>query len=355
MDNTSRDAISFQEILESLPKDIMIIDSFQKAHSVLCSGKYKKIACAISGGSDSDVLLDIITKIDTEHIVDYFFFDTGMEYQATKEHLTFLEKKYGITIQKVRARTPVPLAVRKAGYPFLNKKTSEYIHRLQIHNFQWEDDTFENLIKKYPHCDSALRWWTNSKSESGSSQHNINQNKWLKEFLIANPPTFHISQSCCGHAKKHNLDKMGYELVITGMRKAEGGARAGLTQCFFPKKKEADPDKYNPIFWYKKAEKEAYEEYAEICHSRCYTEYGLQRTGCAGCPFGRHFEYELEVLKQYEPKLYKAACNIFAEPYEYTRKYRQFCKEQEEKLRLKKKDMEKNQIGYQYTIFDITG
>lgn len=65
--------------------------------------------------------------------------------------------------------------------------------------------------------------------------------------------------------------------------------------------------------------------------SKCYTEYGLKRTGCAGCPFGRDFEYELEVIQKYEPKLYKAVNNIFGDSYEYTRKYREFVKKMNKK------------------------
>ena len=47
---------------------------------------------------------------------------------------------------------------------------------------------------------------------------------------------------------------------------------------------------------------------------------------CAGCPFGRDFEFELEVIEKYEPKLYRAVNNIFGDSYAYTRKYREFCK-----------------------------
>lgn len=77
----------------------------------------------------------------------------------------------------------------------------------------------------------------------------------------------------------------------------------------------------------KQAIKDAY----DIEHSKCYTEYGLKRTGCAGCPFGRDFEYELEVIQKYEPKLYKAVNNIFGDSYEYTRKYREFVKKMNKK------------------------
>ena len=59
-----------------------------------------------------------------------------------------------------------------------------------------------------------------------------------------------------------------------------------------------DYDKYRPLFWYTNIDKEEYEKHYNIIHSKCYTEYGLKRTGCAGCPFGRNFEFELEVIKQ---------------------------------------------------------
>lgn len=85
------------------------------------------------------------------------------------------------------------------------------------------------------------------------------------------------------------------------------------------------------MFWYKDSDKSEYEEKCGVTHSKCYTEYGLKRTGCAGCPFGREFEQELEIIKKYEPKLFKAVNNIFGDSYKYTRKYKKFCEEMNEK------------------------
>ena len=78
-------------------------------------------------------------------------------------------------------------------------------------------------------------------------------------------------------------------------------------------------------------DKKEYEEYYGVIHSKCYTEYGLKRTGCCGCPFGRDFEDELRVIQEYEPKLYKAVTNIFNDSYEYTREYRKFRQNMENK------------------------
>lgn len=86
-----------------------------------------------------------------------------------------------------------------------------------------------------------------------------------------------------------------------------------------------------------------YENFFAIKHSDCYTKYGMKRTGCVGCPFNRELDKDLIAIKKYEPNLYKAAVNIFGKSYEYTAKYREFCK--------KMKAQEKNN-PLQYSLFD---
>ena len=127
--------------------------------------------------------------------------------------------------------------------------------------------------------------------------------------------------------KSHDMIKEnGYELNIFGVRKSEGGIRsAAYKNCY--DNTDGDYDNYRPIFWYRDQDKIDYENAYGIVHSKCYTEYGLKRTGCVGCPYGRDFENELEVVQKYEPKLYKAVCNIFKDSYEYTRKYKAFVED----------------------------
>ena len=88
-------------VLEKTKGNLIISDAFTKADSVLNHKGYKNIACSVSGGADSDVLVDICEKVKP-HEVHYVWFDTGIEYQATKEHLKYLENRYGITIERER-------------------------------------------------------------------------------------------------------------------------------------------------------------------------------------------------------------------------------------------------------------
>ena len=321
-----------------------IFDSFVKANQILDNSLNP--ACSISGGADSDIVADIITKLDTEKQVRFVFFDTGIEYEATKKHLAFLESKYGIHIERMRAITPVPLGCRKYGLPFWSKHASEMIERLQRYDFKWEDRPFAELIKEYPKCRGALRWWCNDFAEKTGkrgkviqSKFNINYISWLKEYMIANPPQFKISPKCCEGAKKNNakafLKENAADLNILGIRKAEGGIRSTAYKTCFDSTADSDGwNTYRPLFWYSDEDKSDYERLFDVTHSECYTKYGLKRTGCAGCPFAKDFENELVIIAEHEPKLYKAVNNIFGASYEYTRNFLKFRAEQTELERL---------------------
>jgi hypothetical protein len=71
-------------------------------------------------------------------------------------------------------------------------------------------------------------------------------------------------------------------------------------------------------------DKAEYCEHYGVRHSDCYEVWGMKRTGCAGCPFARNYEEELELARQYEPKFYRAMNAVFGESYEYRRKFEKF-------------------------------
>lgn len=318
--------MSLQTVLDSLPdfKSDEIIKSFVKGYSIINSDMYKHPICSISGGSDSDIMLDLIYRIDEQKKVTYVWFDTGLEYKATKEHLKYLENRYGIEIRRERAIKPIPVCTRQYGQPFLSKLVSDYISRLQKHNFTWEDKPFDELYKMFPNCKGVLLWWCNLRQDP---RFNINRNKYLKEFLISNPPFFNVSDKCCEYAKKKPVHRLNKDLEIVGVRKAEGGIRAAAYKNCYTQ----GENQYRPLFWFKDIDKREYERAFGIKHSDCYCKWGLLRTGCVGCPFGRQLFNELDIVKQYEPNMYKAVNNVFKDSYEYTKQYRQFVREMKDK------------------------
>lgn len=137
------------EIIKNAPETSQLItDSIVITHSKL--QQYNKILCSVSGGSDSDILIDLCQKFDDANKITYAFFDTGLEFRATKEHIEYLENRYNIHIECVKAIKPIPSCCKKYGQPFISKQVSEWIERLQRHNFKWEDKPFEELYKQYP-------------------------------------------------------------------------------------------------------------------------------------------------------------------------------------------------------------
>ncbi len=312
---------------------------------------YNAPLLSISGGSDSDIMLDMCWRLDPDKKVTYKFVNTGIEYEATKRHIKFLEQKYQIEIEEMKATVPVPLGCKRYGEPFLTKHVSEMISRLQRHNFQWEDEPFETLYARYPQCKSALRWWCNQHTNpSGkASSMNISKHLLLKDFMIEHPPDFRISPMCCEGAKKRPFRaierEQGYDLVCVGIRKFENGIRSQqYKNCFTPGDSH---DNYRPIFWFTESDKQIYEKCFDVTHSDCYQVWGMTRTGCAGCPFGSGFEDELELISNNEPKLHNAVTKIFGHSYEYTRRYREY--KNTRKNSRKNEQSESNQI----TIFEF--
>jgi len=321
--------------MANAPDNEHIKDSLYRTYMYIL--EHEAPLVSISGGADSDVILDLCYMCDIDKKCSYVWCDTGLEYKATKEHLVFLEEKYGITIQRKRPVKSIPYSCYTVGQPFQNKDVSERLQRAQKHGFQWEDEPYEVLMERYPNMKSVLSWWCSASSHGEKSQFSIAKHKYLKEFIMANPPQFKISNVCCQYAKKDLVHKIvregGYDMSVIGVRKSEGGLRAtSYHSCF--DEKGGIYDNYRPIFWYTNDDRRVYEEHYGVTHSRCYTEYGLKRTGCAGCPYaGKNLEFELEVMEKYEPELFKAVNKVFKDSYEYTRQYKQFAAEQKAKER----------------------
>lgn len=351
--------MGLSEIMDTLPefKDEEILKSFIKGYSVINKRGYERPICSISGGSDSDIVLDIISRIDYDHKVKYVWFDTGLEYKATKEHLRYLEKHYNITIERERAIKPIPIVAREYGQPFLSKYVSQVIAMLQRNGFGFEDEKYEVLAEKYPKCKSAVKWWTNQYTKDNGfekiSRFDIGYNKYLKEFMVRNPPEFKISALCCEYSKKgvakNIIKKYHGDLNITGIRRAEGGIRAGAYKSCYTTGEAIDS--YRPVFWFTNETKHKYEQAFKIKHSDLYEKYGFFRTGCCACPYSnRNLKHELDTVRKTEQNLYNAVTNVFGDSYEYTRKYYEFY----DKMKAQDKE-NKDLLEGQMNINEIIG
>ena len=315
--------------------------------------QHPKAMCSYSGGADSDIMIDLIERtramLPSLPKVDYVFFDTGLEMKATRDHVKATAEKYGVTIRRLKSKPGIVTAVREHGQPFVSKIMSAGLSEWQKKNVPIEiADEYEaaedkaakraELKARYPKCESLINFLCccNSKGEPRPNiQLVINSSRYMRDFIREYPPNFKISASCCDYCKKrvaHSIEK-DYEVVITGERRAEGGVRSvprkdNTALCFT----ETANGKYRfrPLYYVTDKDKTWYKEYHGIRYSDAYEVYGLKRTGCTGCPISYRAVDDLEIIRQYEPKVVEAAWNIFGDSYRYRRKYKQYVKRRDE-------------------------
>lgn len=321
--------------------------------------QHPKAICSYSGGSDSDILIDLIER--TREVfslppVKYVFFNTGLEMKAIKDHVKETAEKYGVEIEEVRPKVNIVKASRTYGIPFVSKIMSAGLSQWQKKGVPLtiaeEYDKAEDkeakrkeLKERYPGCESLINFLCCCNS-SGEPRPNIqlviNSSKYMLDFISEFPPDFQISADCCTHCKKniaHSVQK-DYDMIITGERRDEGGMRSvprkdNTSLCFT----ETSSGQYRlrPLYYVSDADKAWYKWYYGLRYSDAYEVYGLTRTGCCGCPISHKAVEDLEKIRPYEPNLVKAAWNIFGKSYLYRQKYNAYKKKRIELERLKKK------------------
>lgn len=329
--------------------------------------QYPKAICSYSGGSDSDIMIDLIERTRAMFdgglpAVKYVFFNTGLEMKATKDHVRETAAKYGVEIEEIRPKIGIVQAVRKYGIPFVSKIMSQGLSEWQkkgiplsiAEEYEKAEDKQakrQELKERYPKCESVINFLCccNSAGESRPNiQLVINSSKYMRDFIGKYPPDFPISNKCCDYCKKqpaHQVQKE-YQLIITGERRAEGGMRSvprkdSSTMCFT----ETSDGQYRlrPLYYVTDADKAWYKAYYGIRYSDAYEVYGLTRTGCCGCPISSKAVTDLEKIRPYEPQVVKAAWAIFGKSYEYRQKYDAYKREkmqEEKKTNLKKENSE---------------
>lgn len=333
---------------------------FQAIQSIIARRlkEHPNAICSYSGGSDSDIMLHLIETVRKVYDlppVKYCFFNTGLEMKAIKQHVKDMEIKYGVEIIEYRPKVNIVTASRTHGIPFVSKIMSAGLENVQRKNIplgiadeyaEAEDKAAkrQELRERYPKSETAINFLCccNSAGEPRPNiQLVINSSKYMLDFIKENPVPFKVSAKCCDYCKKqiaHKVQK-GYDMVITGERRDEGGMRSvprkdSTTMCFT---ETADGSyRLRPLYYVSDADKAWYKEHYGIKYSDAYEVYGLTRTGCCGCPISSKAVADLEKIRPYEPILVKAAWNVFGDSYRYRQQYNEYKRKRMEIEKAKK-------------------
>lgn len=322
--------------------------------------EHPKAICSYSGGSDSDVLIDMIERTrEIFHLppVDYVFVNTGLEMAATKRHVQEVAEKYGVTIREERPKINIVMAAKKYGIPFVSKIMSKGIETMQRKNipvsigYEYEDAEDKaakrkELAERYPRSASCINFICGCNKDGEPRpeiQLAMNSIKYMRDFYRDNPPDFQISAKCCDYCKKavaHRVQK-GYDLIITGERRDEGGLRSvprsdNTSLCFTI---QGDQYRLRPLYYVSDKDKKWYKSEYGLRYSDAYEIYGLKRTGCCGCPISYRAVADLDIIGEYEPQLKKAAWAIFGKSYLYRQMYDAYKAARKAEERRKKNEL----------------
>lgn len=325
--------------------------------------QHPKAICSYSGGADSDIMIDLIETarktVPSLPPVKYVFFNTGLEMRATKDHVKETADKYGVEIEEVRPKVGIVRAVREHGVPFVSKIMSAGLEGWQKKNIplgiadEYEEAADKGakrreLKERYPGCEATINFLCccNSAGEPRPDiQLVINSSKYMRDFISGNPPDFQISAKCCDFCKKRAARgaQKGYEMIITGERRDEGGMRSvprkdNMALCFT--ETSGGQYRFRPLYYVSDSDKAWYKERFGVRYSDAYEVYGLARTGCCGCPISHRAADDLELIRPYEPNVVKAAWNIFGKSYEYRKKYNDYKNARMKEERKKKTETE---------------
>lgn len=245
---------------------------------------------SFSGGKDSTVLSKIIDIALPSNRIPRVFFNTGIEYKAILQFVKDLADKderfviysSGVSIAQM---------LEEKGYPF---KSKEFSQKMAIYQRSGRTKTVTDYL-----------------GETGNKAKSFCCPEKLKPMFSSDVP-FKISDKCCIELKKKVSERFAEEsnkpIVITGMRKAEGGNRKSVQGCTIFNKGKLR--KFHPLFPVTAdfIDKAIYIYQISLC-SLYYPPYNFERTGCKGCPFNMKLKEQLTLMKELLPDEYKQ-CNI---------------------------------------------
>lgn len=232
-----------------------------------------------SGGKDSHLLYWFIKEWLREEKIVIVGVNTGFEIPEIRDRIL---KNCDIVLHPVMHRKQLK---EEYGIPCFSKQQDEYIYRYQ------RGSRTENTMKAVMGENTIFA--LNNKARN----------------LLLSGDLHPVSNKCCLYNKEKPMTEYGRQTkkkAIMGVRQGESRTRKSkYNTCL---KKNGD---FSPMFDFSDDLVDLIYQIYEIEIPECYNY--LQRTGCAGCPYGRNVETELSLIPEGQRK---HAVQFFKESYD---------------------------------------
>lgn len=234
---------------------------------------------AYSGGKDSHFLYWFIKEFLHDDRIEIVGVNTGFEIPEIRERII---RNSDVVLHPSMKRNEIK---EKYGIPCYSKQQDEYIHRYQT------GSRTENTMKAIMGENVFF---------------NLNQN--ARDNLLSGK-LHKVSNKCCLYIKEKPMidysKKTGKKAII-GVRQSESKTRkAKYETCL------QSNGNFAPIYDFSDVLIEDIYKAYDIEIPNCYIY--VQRTGCAGCPYGRNCEKELALLPEQQRR---KAIDYFKESYD---------------------------------------
>lgn len=267
---------------------------------------------SFSGGKDSTILHYLLDTALPNNCIPRVFINTGIEYNYIVDFVKELASKDDrfVILKPSQAIRPM---LEKYGYPFKSKEHSLYVNIYQ---------TKGELSKTYQ------RYINPNENRQTFGCPSILKYQFSKDFKLK------VSNKCCFKLKKEPAKKWSKDnnktIILTGMRKEEGGTRANIKGCILTDKK-GNLKKFHPLLVVDDDWEEWFIEKHNIKLCKLYYEpFNFKRTGCKGCPYSLDLQEQLTTMELYLPNERKQCEAIWAKIYEEYRRLNYRLKKDEQ-------------------------
>ena len=248
---------------------------------------------SFSGGKDSTVLSHLVDMALPGNIIPRVFINTGIEYFDIVNFVKSLASEDDRFVI-ISSHKPIKKVLEENGYPFKSKEHSQIVAVYQ-----------NSGIGKSVRCYLG---------EEGYKQRTCPK---ILRYQFEEGFKLRVSDKCCLNLKKKPFAKWkadnGKSIVMTGMRKSEGGLRASIKGCILTDDK-GNLVKFHPLL----VVSDEFEQWLiereriKLC-KLYYPPYNFKRTGCKGCPFSLDLQEQLTLMEIYMPNE-RAQCEQIWKP-----------------------------------------
>lgn len=280
--------------------EFILADRIAKIKSVIEKYGEENFYIAFSGGKDSTILSALVDMALPNNTIPRVYANTGIELNMIRDFVVEMNQN-DERIKIIKPTVPIKKMLEAEGYPFKSKIHSHCV-------MLYQTDPEKNMWRGY--TGQRPEFWHTKECPK------------ILRYQFTDKNNLKISDNCCLRMKEEPLINWATEnkreIAIIGIMLDEGGRRTKSNCLVFKGKKLK---KFQPLVPVTKEWEKWFIDKYQITICNIYKEpYNFTRTGCKGCPFAIDLQHELDTLEKFFPAERRQCENIWKSVYDEYRR-----------------------------------